>query len=306
MSGRRVALIAAVVVVVLAGAAVLVWWLSDSRAEGVKQYKAKTSAAWKKISSKSGQIASALAHVSSKDDLQEVAIESYALKTYVDNLTGQQRDGSIPSGYRELAKSQAAALASLSAYLGNLSELATRQSSDSVIADLPSLQNDARAAQDAVNDFLSQAEWLGSQVEGDLYQAPQTLSAALQPQNQAQEAQRQVIYEALKTFIETDIYQHDFNRIYSMLSSRWTSRWEAAKITREQLVPVWKAAWGTNKPKSYYINKAQIAFPSPDRATVKTIIYNEDGTPLIKTVKLVNEGGTWKIDSYPFAGIEDL
>jgi hypothetical protein len=53
---------------------------------------------------------------------------------------------------------------------------------------------------------------------------------------------------------------------------------------------------------SFYVSRSSVAFPSPGHATVRPIAYLDKGGVRIEEIQLVNEGGVWKLDSYPFVG----
>jgi hypothetical protein len=87
-----------------------------------------------------------------------------------------------------------------------------------------------------------------------------------------------------------------------MLSNRLYTGFAYFNVNKEKLMAGWTQAWGSKRPVNYYISRAQIAFPSPGNATTQAIAYVENGDPRIEEIRLVKEGGVWKIDSYPFVG----
>jgi hypothetical protein len=72
-------------------------------------------------------------------------------------------------------------------------------------------------------------------------------------------------------------------------------------VKKDTLAAEWDRAWGGKPRLGYFISRSSIQFPSPGHATVRAIAYIDHGPVRIEEIQLVNEG-SWKIDSYPFAG----
>jgi hypothetical protein len=300
---KRTTLIVLIAVVVVAGAAVgLFWWRATAHADSVKAYKSKTTTTWNTIAGKANAVTASLLRVTTPDDLGAVAADATALKKDVDSASATLKGSGSPAGYKDEVDKETAALDSLSRYLDMVSQLASQADPNAVISNRALVEDRARQAQDDTNDFLSAAKWMSIKMPGDFYQSGQTLQAAFQPPNPALEADKQAVYDTVNTFMNADIFHQNLDLLWSMLTNRLHTGFAYFNVTKDRLMAGWTKAWGDHKPVNYYISKTQIDFPSPGTANVKTFVYLEHGTPRIEDVRLVNEGGVWKIDSYPYVG----
>lgn len=277
-------------------------WRSSVNAARERDFKAATRSAWKKIEAGSQALSEAMLKVVSPEDLPAVAAAAAAMSDEVTSARNAARKVAVPPGYAEVAEKQAEGFDALRAYLDLLNGLAESANRAEIEGSAQTLDDKARRSQDAVNEFTSTAPWLDSTVTGDVYTGSSVLRAAYVPPDPTLEARRQSAYDAVNAFMDADINRHDFNYIWSNLSSRLRAGFEFYKVTPEKLAEGWAKSWGKDPPKSYYISTGSIQFPSPGTAMVRVIAYLESGKPQIEYVKVVDEGG-WKIDTYPYAGI---
>jgi len=300
-SRRTIILLVIAAVVVLGAAATgVTLLLSHQHAQNVRAFKAQTSSDWGEMAGSARTVTASLLRVTSPAELAEVSTEAGKMKEKVDGLVARLEKKSPPSGYSQVRAKELGALRSTSAYLHTMSDLAGKASADEVAAAGQLLADQGRKAQGDVSDFLSAASWLRGTLPGDLYNGSGVLLQAFQPQR-GMDVQRQQVYEALQTFMTADIFQHNFDVIWSMLDSRLHTGLDYYKVTKEKLASVWAKNWD-GKPVDFYVSKSRIDFQSPSSATAKVIAYMKNQSPRIEEISLVNEGGVWKIDSDPFAG----
>jgi hypothetical protein len=298
---RRITLIAVVAVIIIGGATTgVLLWLSHSHAQSVKAYKAATSADWKKVVESADNLTAAMLRVSSPTDLAAVQGGAAQMKGLVTDLTRALERKGPPSGYQKVGDSESVALASLGSYLDKLASLSSQASSETVSENSQVLADLARKAQDDTSEFESQATWIKSSVPNDLYGGIEALQAAFLPSKEL-EAQAQQVFDTMQTFMNADIVQRNFDVIWSLFDSRLHTGFDYYKITKEKLAADWEKAWD-GKPVAFYVSRSQISFPSPGNATVKVIAYMDNEGPRIEEFRLVNEGGTWKLDDDPFVG----
>ncbi|MHB8895752.1 MAG: hypothetical protein ACYC99_11335 [Candidatus Geothermincolia bacterium] len=291
-----------VVIAVGAVAGGLLWWMAASHRKSVDKFKSKTASEWTTVAAKMSLVTASLAHVASPADLDGVARDSVAMQEAVTNAAAGLKKKGAPSGYGTVAEKEAQALESLSRYLEMLYTLSSTGDVNEVVSSRALLEDRARQAQDKVTGFLTAAPWLRVKLPGDFYQAGQALQTAFQPVDPAVEAERQAVYDTLKTFMDADIFKQNLDQIWSMLANRLHEGFALFDVTKDKLMAGWTKAWGDKRPVNYYVSKAQIAFQSPGDATARAIAYVENGDPRIEEIRLVKEGGVWKIDSYPFVG----
>ena len=98
-----------------------------------------------------------------------------------------------------------------------------------------------------------------------------------------------------------ELYQ-DFNKVFSMISSRLKTGLDYYNITVEDYARYWSKAWDDDRPVDFFVKRSDLNFPEPDRAEVQVIVYMEEGAPSLEKMRLVKEQGVWKIDSYTFIG----
>lgn len=300
---QRITLIALIAVLVLgAVAGGLLWWRSESRQKSAQRYRTKTASEWTGLAGRMSAVTASLAKVSSPEDLAVVARDASAMKSEVERIAGERKKDGAPAGYEEVAQKETQALESLDRYLTLLVELASSGDGPQVLESRAAIEDRARQAQDRVTSFMTAAPWLNAKLPGDFYHAGAGLQAAFQPVDPALEAEAQAVFDTAKTFIEADIYRQDYDLLWSMLSNRLHEGFQFFNVTKDRLMEGWTKAWGSKRPVSYYLSRAQISFSDPDHATVKVIAYVERGDPKIEEVRLVKEGGVWRIDSYPFVG----
>jgi len=298
---RRITLIAVAAVIVIGGAtAGVLIWLSHSHAQSVKAYKVQTSTDWKKVVSSADTLTAAMLRVSTPTDLVAVQGGADQMKALVTYLSRKLQHKGPPSGYGKVGDSESVALASLGSYLGKLESLAAQANPDVINEDSQVLADLARKAQDDISGFEAQATWIKSSVPNDLYGGGQALQAAFQPPKEL-DAQRQQVFDTMQTFMNADITQRNFDVIWNLFDSRLHTGFDYYKITKEKLAADWDKAWD-GKPEGFYVSRSQIEFPSPGNATVKVIAYMKDSGPRVEEFRLVNEGGTWKLDDDPFVG----
>lgn len=300
---RRITLIALAIVVVLAVAAGgLFWWRNEVHANEVKRYKSAASLAWNKIAQGARQLSATMLKVGSPADLAGVASEAARLQGEVSKRVDSLEGKGAPPGYSDTVAKETTALKSLVSYLQGLSDIASKGDPSQLVNDRSTLDDLARQAQDDTNEFLSAAKWLGLSINNDFYLAGQTLQTAFEPPDPAKQADAQAVYDTTNAFMNADIFHRDFDTIWSMISTRLHTGFDFYKITKETIAAGWEKAWGDHRPVSFYVSRSSVAFPSPGHATVRAIAYLDKGGVRIEEIQLVNEGGVWKLDSYPFVG----
>jgi len=238
--------------------------------------------------------------VTSAADLPAVAGSAGKMKELVDTTAAKLEKNGPPSGYGDVGAKERTALASMSSYLKRVADDAGSGNDADIRSDNQIVADLARKAQDDVNDFESSAKWVKANVPGDFYSGSEALLAAYQP-SQELDADRQQVYDTMQTFMTADILHRNFDVIWSLLDSRLHTGFDYYKITEEKLAAGWDKAWD-GKPTDFYVSRSQIAFPSPDNATVKVIAYMDNAGPRIEEFRLVKEGGSWKLDDDPFVG----
>lgn len=292
------------IAVIFAGAvsAGLLLWRSAARAEGESKYRSRSNAEWRGLADDADKVAASLLTISSVSDMQGVAQSAAEMRQRVDRAAASLEKNMPPSSYRSVADKEVRALGALASYLEKLNQMAMSGEGIDLQAGRGLLEDRARAAQDGVNDFLAQARWMKTTVDGDFYQAGDALARALTPVDPQLEAQRQSAYDAAHAFMDADIFHHDFDTIFASISNRLKTGFAYYKVSTEKLQADWPKAWDYH-PVNFMISKPQITFPSPGNAVVRAIAYVEKSQPKIAEIRLVDEGG-WKIDSYPFVGWE--
>jgi hypothetical protein len=299
---RRIAIIALIVVVVLGAAAGgLLWWRAVAHSKSVRAYKSHATASWNEISTRAKLLTASMLRAASPADLAGIATEAYAMQKEVSDAAAGLKKSPAPSGYKNAGAKESTALASVDSYLQSLGDIASAEDPAQLQNDRSTLEDKARKAQDDVNDFLSADLWLKVSINNDFYQAGSTLQAAFEPPDPARDAEEQAVYDAANAFMNADISQHNFDVIWSMLSSRLRTGFDYYKVKKDTLAAGWDRAWGGKPRLGYFISRSSIQFPSPGHATVRAIAYIDHGPVRIEEIQLVNEG-SWKIDSYPFAG----
>jgi hypothetical protein len=305
MSRRIIVLLVVLAVVVLAAAAAgYLAWSASSRAKDVKRFKARTSSDWTELAAQAEEVTASLLRVTSGAEMADVASKVSKMRYKVARVVSSSETKKPPSGYREFGDKQSKTLASLDRYLATLGDIASTQDPSKLSAERGTLEDRARSAQDDVNEMMTEAKWLRAAIPGDFYQAGGILTGAFEKVDPQLEAQRQQVYDTAKAFLEADIFHQDFDTIWSLFDNRLHTGFDYYKITKEKLAEGWQRQWGEHRPVNFYISRSQIDFPSPGNATVKAIGYVEHEAPKVAEIRLVNEGGTWKFDSYPFVGFE--
>lgn len=306
MSVRRWILIAVVSVAVaglLAGGGYLVY-TQVTNAARTNNFKSSAKAGWKEIELRSEAVVDALARVNSPDDLVSVAKSTSAMKDELDKIMKSIERAAVPAGYGDLAERQKAAVEDLGSYMDLVSKVAAAGKENVISENNGTLENRSRKAVSSVNGFLSGADFLKVQIPGDIYLAGPEMLNAWAAANQANDEAETAVYDAASAFVKADIKDQDFNVIWSMLSSRNMNNFAAYKVAEQVVKDNWQRSWGSVKPTSYYVSRSDIKMIDPNNAEITVTMHYDDQRPKTDIMTLVRENGAWKVDKYPFAGLE--
>ncbi|HEY5531800.1 MAG TPA: hypothetical protein VIK22_07350 [Candidatus Anoxymicrobiaceae bacterium] len=306
MGGRRRILIAVASVAVaglLAGGGYLLYTQVTDAAH-TDNFKSSAKAGWNEIERRSETVADALARVNSPDDLVNVAKSTSAMKDELDKIANAIDRATVPAGYGDLAERQIAAVEDLGNYMELVSKIAAMGKENVISENNGTLENRSRKAVSSVNGFLSGADFLKVQIPGDIYLAGPEMLNAWAAANQANDEAESAVYDAASAFVKADIKDQDFNVIWSMLSSRNMNNFKAYKVAEQVVKDNWQRSWGSVKPTSYYVSRSDIKMIDPNNAEIRVTMHYDDQRPKTDVITLVRENGAWKVDKYPFAGLE--
>jgi hypothetical protein len=267
-------------------------------------FKSSAKADWKEIERRSEAVADALARVNSPDDLLSVANSTSAMKDKLDKMAGSIDKAAVPVGYGDLAERQKAAVEDLGSYMEIVSKVAAAGKENVISDNNNTLENRSRKAVSSVNDFLAGADFLEVQIPGDIYLAGPEMLNAWAVANQANDEAETAVYDAASAFVKADIKGQDFNVIWSMLSSRNMNSFTAYKVTEQVIKENWQKSWGSVKPTSYYVSRSDIKMIDLNNAEIRVTMHYDNQRPKTDVITLVRENGVWKVDKYPFAGLE--
>lgn len=299
---RIVVIVAAVlVVVILLGGGFLIY-NSTVNASRAREFKESARSDWKALKARAQDVAAALTRVNSTADLGAVEKAAAGMKTELQRVGKSLKHQKVPAGYGDLAGSQEAAISNLTSYVDMVDQLTRAKDKNSYDENSPLLENRSRKALSSVNDFLSLANFMRMSFPGDFYLAGTTMPRAWQPPAYSNEADSQAAYDAASRFVNADVKEHNFDVMWSMLSNRLISGMVAYKITEQAMANTWHTAWGEQKPFDDYVSRRDTALTDANTATVKVIVYSENSSPRIETMRMVRENNAWKVDAYPFVG----
>jgi len=301
---RRLAIkvaVACIAIVLAAGTGFFLHrWIAGARAR--ETFRREASENWDEIQSESEEVAAALEKVTSPSDLNDVADVSSGMRGFIEGILRELEGEQVPSDYQDLSRKQQTALEDLKAYTEYIEELSESGDEEMVESGRGVLENKSRRALSSVNEFMAVASFAKGRPVAEFYQAGSYLVEAWQPPSYADEAESMAVLDAATEFIKADIEDQDFNKVFSMISSRLKTGLDYYNITVEDYARDWTRAWGDDRPVDFFVKKRDLSFPEPGRAEVKAIVYMEDGAPRLEKMRLVKEQGIWKIDSYPFIG----
>lgn len=298
---KAYAIVTAALALLLAAGGGTALYLGVADASRAERFRERARADWGAIASEAGAVAEAIGSVSSPESLGEVAEKAAAMSGALDGLSARL-DGRAPAGRGGISDSEKAAVAGLKSYVDMVHEIAVAGEEKAMAEKRGLLENRSRRARESVKSFLSEAEISSVTFPGAFYQAGAGMAGAFRPPDYAGDSERKAIHDTMTEFMRADVKDGDFEKIWSMLSSRMTYGLEYNKISKERLAANWGSMWGDKTPVDYYVSWRDINIPEPETATSVVIAYMSDGGPRAGTVRLVKEQGQWKIDTYPFTG----
>lgn len=299
----RFALVAAVLVLLLAAGGGTALYLGATNASRADRFRRQARDDWSGLVAEARAVTSALDSVTSPETLDVVAEAAEGMADSLEEVAAGLEGERTPAGYGAVSERQKAAVAELRSYVQKIIELSRVKEEKALAEQRGLLENRSRRARQSVDSFLSEADFVTVTMPGDFYHAGSGMARAYQPPDYAGDAERKAIYDTMNEFMRADVRDGDFEKVWSMLSSRMIYGLEYNRITRERLAANWKSMWGDKNPVDYYVSWRDINIPYPTTATSVVIAYMDDGGPRSQTVRLVKEQGVWKIDSYPFVGL---
>jgi hypothetical protein len=301
---RRRGLVITISVVCLAVLALVGLYIYFNRlnAHRIKDFKQSANANWTKISKQSEKVSSSLSGVASPADLTGVAEAAGQMEKLAAAVGSSLKNQAVPSGYEEISRDQKAALAALLSYLKKTRELASVADEKAFQEGRGILEDRSRKASSAVNKFLSKANFVRANISNDFYNAASAMDSAWQPPQYGSDAEAQALFEAASAFLNADVKEFDFDKLWSMLSTGRINALGALGITKDVARMNWRKLWGDKTPADYFLSKSSIKFSEPDRATIDAVVYLEGASPRFATIRLFRENGVWKVETYPFVG----
>jgi hypothetical protein len=303
MRGRRglFIVISAVSVILLALVGLYIYF-NRLNAHRVTHFKQSATANWTKISEQSEKVTSSLSRVASPADLNGVSEAAGQMEKLVSDIRRSLKKEPVPSGYVELSRDQQAALAALTNYLEKTRELASGADEKAFQDGRGVLEDRSRKASSAVSEFLSKANFVRTNISNDFYEAALAMDLAWQPPQYGSDSEAQALFETASAFLNADVKESDFDKLWSMLSTGRITALGSLGITKEVARMNWRKLWGDRAPVDYFLSKNSIKFTEPDRATIDAVVYMEGGSPRSATMRLFRENGVWKVETYPFVG----
>lgn len=303
MIGRRSLLIiaAAVLVVLLASVGFLVY-LNRLNANRVQEFKKSARDNWTNISKQADIVTASLAKVASTADLSDVSKAAGQMEKLIASIDRSHKKGPVPSGYGKLSEEQKAAIDALKSYLEEVGELASSADEKAFQENRGILENRSRKASSAVNKFLSNANFMRVNVSNDFYQVALAMETAWRPPINADDPEAQAVYDAANAFLSADIKESNFDKLWSLLSTRRIMALNQLQLPKEVVRSGWRQLWGDKTPVDYYLSRPSINFSNPETATIRAVVYLEGNSPKVESLRLVKEDGIWKVETYPSVG----
>ncbi|MDD5748494.1 MAG: hypothetical protein PHP64_05560 [Actinomycetota bacterium] len=293
----KIFLIVGIVILVGGGGTCAYLWKSNSWR--TDEWNRRVKVEWKEIASLSIRFAEALNSASGTEDFQKILDSAKALNEKAKEAKQELRNTKIPWRYEKKLLLEETALKSLSDYLTFLIQISQDANEEKIREEKTIIDDKARIANQDISDFVVEILPAGYYIPADIFYAGDVLSG----ESGAEEGEKEAVYQTICTFLNADIKENNIWLVWEMLSSMKKKITEVFRLPKEKFPEIWRDLWGNNMPDSFYVSKSSVKFTGPTNAEVNVIVYYGGKNSKINTVKLVKEGSEWKVDGYPFAGL---
>lgn len=259
-------------------------------------YRTALEEGWKEFRDSSDGVVEALANLRAPNDLDILASSARRAHDKLELVAAVEE----PRSMKQVAARSRAAADSIGGYLEMVVELSERKDPYQIEERTQVLESRAARARRDFSGLLAGARFLTVNINSDFFLAPGGLAGAFSlPGSVSDAAEMQAVHETMEAFMKASISRMEPEVLWPMVSATLRAFLEAVGTTKEEFARSWRAEWLNGEPEDYYLSSNSITFDS-GYAYARAIVYPVEGSPSIKTVRLVHEADGWKVDCYPY------
>lgn len=204
----------------------------------------------------------------------------------------------------EIVEKSVQAMSAISAYLHEVVRfLADFAFEDSIVRQSAIIESGTRA-RESYEDVIRSLDKRLPRISGEFFECGLILLAdrfSLSNVELSPEVER--IINTVVSFMNADIKEFNPDVIWSLLAKKIHEVYAIFGVSKEEFASKWLSARVKSRPVDFAISGLQTQIDESGKALVPVVVYVEKGSPLVDKVGLVLEGGSWKIERYPFAGL---